>query len=129
MRNDGRKDQDKVITIRRAGSFEVGWTTHKAQCGYYGERHMTYSVEVRGKETDCPRGWLLDNNDIPAYFDGAYSKVRVFQSCESIASRAVDAFRVLCRKYDAKPSYIRVAVSGIEHSEIACEWQSRRHHV
>lgn len=129
MRHDGKRDQDKVLTIKRAGSFEVGWSTHKAQCGYYGERHMTYSVEIRGRETDCPNGWLVDNNDIPAYFTGTYSKVRVFQSCETIASRAVDAFRAKCKEYAARPFYIRVAVSGIAHSEIACEWQSRGHHV
>lgn len=129
MRNDGKRDQDKVLTIKRSGSFEVGWTHHKAQCGYYGERHMTYSVEIRGRETDCPGGWLVDNNDIPAYFETTYRKVRVFQSCESIASRAVDSFRAKCKEYATTPFYIRVAVSGIEHSEIACEWHSRKHHV
>jgi hypothetical protein len=90
---------------------------------------MTYHVTVKGREIDCPQGWLLDNNDVPAYFQETYRRVREFKSCEFIASRAVDAFRRKCQEYRARPSYIRVAVSGIEHSEIACEWHSRRHHV
>jgi hypothetical protein len=121
------KDQDKVISLRRAGAFEVGWKMHKEQCGYYGERQMTYDVCIKGRETDCPAGWLLDNNDVPQYFKVTYRRINKFQSCETIASRAVDDFRRICRKYRAEPFYIRVGISGIAQSEIACEWTSRKH--
>lgn len=126
---DKGKDQDKILTLRRSGSFEVGWQTHKAQCGAYGERMMTFDVTVRGRETDCPQGWLMDNNDVPNYFARKYRRVRVFKSCEQIASVAIDDLRRVCNKYKAKPLYIRVAVSGIKLSEIACEWEVRRHDV
>lgn len=126
---DKGKDQDKVLTLRRSGSFEVGWRTHKAQCGRYGERTMTYDVIIRGLETQCPKGWLLDNNDIPHYFETRYKRIREFRSCEAIASQAVDDFRRICSRYKSKPFYVRVAVSGIKNSEIACEWERRGHDV
>jgi hypothetical protein len=108
----------------------VEWSGNsKAQCGYHGEKQLTYDVTIIGREIDCPQGWLVDNNDIPAYFVKTYSRVRTFRSCEEIASRACDDFRKQCSVYGARPSYIRVAVSGIENSEIACEWRSRTHGV
>ena len=125
----GSLQQDKTLTISRSGTFDVNWQTHKGQCGYYGERTMSYHVTVKGREIDCPNGWLMDNNDIPNYFLETYSRVRDFQSCEAIASRAVDAFRAIASKHKAKPTYVRVAVSGIKNSEIVCEWEARRHHV
>lgn len=123
------KDQDKTLTLRRTGSVVVGAKLYRAQCGYHGERLLTYDVTVKGREIDCPRGWLLDNNDIPRYFEETYGNVREFKSCEEVASRAVDAFMKIAASYKATPTYIRVGVSGIKDSEIACEWTSRRHGV
>lgn len=126
MRKDRGRDQDKTITIRRSGAFVVEWAGNsKAQCGYHGEKQLTFDVTVAGREVDCPQGWLVDNNDIPAYFTKTCSRIRTFRSCEDIASRAVDAFRAQCATYGAKPNYVRVAVSGIENSEIAVEWKPR----
>ena len=129
MRKDRGKDQDKTLTLRRSGSVVVGARLIRSQCGYHGERLLTYDVTVSGREIDCPRGWLLDNNDIPRYFEETYSEVREFKSCEAVASRAVDDFIALTAVYKARPTYNRVAVSGIKDSEISCEWVSRRHGV
>jgi len=130
MRKDRGKDQDKVLTLRRSGSVVVGARLIRAQCGYHGERLLTYDVTVSGREIDCPRGWLLDNNDIPRYFEETYGDVREFKSCEAVASRAVDDFiTIMTESYKARPVYVRVAVSGIKDSEISCEWHSRRHGV
>lgn len=126
-RDTSKQDQDKVISIRRSGTFEVGWKRHATQCGMYGERMMTFDVTIEGRETDCPEGWLLDNNDIPNYFTRTYRRVHTFRSCERIASQAVDDFRTICSRYGAQPDYIRVAVSGIKDSEIAVTWRKRRH--
>ena len=126
MRKDRKRDQDKTITIRRSGAFVVDWAGNsKAQCGYHGEKQLTFDVTIAGREVDCPQGWLVDNNDIPHYFENTYKRVSVFRSCEEIASRAVDAFRAQCAVYGAVPNYVRVAVSGIENSEIAVEWKPR----
>lgn len=126
MRKDSKRDQDKTIAIRRSGAFVVEWSGNsKAQCGYHGEKQLTFDVTIAGREVDCPQGWLVDNNDVPAYFENTYKRVRTFESCERIASKAVDAFREKCAEYGAVPNYIRVAVSGIENSEIAVEWKPR----
>ena len=127
MNPRGRLSQDIDLCIRRRGTFEVGWKAHKTQCGLYGEHIMTYDVVIRGREIDCPRGWLLDNNDIPGYFETTYKSIREFRTCEYVALSALDAFRVKCRSYSSTPNYIRVAVSGITDSEIAAEWSTRRH--
>lgn len=126
MRPQPLTPRDKTYEITRTGTFEVGWHDHASQCGTLGEHLMSYTVTIRGSASDCPKGWLLDNNDIPQYFEGKYRHVQEFRSCESIASDALDAFRLACWKCDASPFYVRVGVSGIRGSEISAEWQDRR---
>jgi hypothetical protein len=125
-----RKGHDEKVHIHELlVNLLASAITFCAQCGYYGESEMTFDVTVKGRETDCPQGWLLDNNDIPSYFTVTYKRIHEFRSCEYIASKAVDDFKRMCRRYKATARYIRVAVSGIERSEIVCEWSSRTHHV
>ena len=121
----GKPEQDRTLTLRRKGSFDVNCTKHNRQCGLYGEKTLAYDVQIEGRQIDCPRGYLLDNNDIPAYFSKRYGKPRTFEMCEKIASDAVTAFRDKSKTYGCKPNRIRVAISGIANSEIACDWQNR----
>ena len=114
----------KVISIQRSGSFAVGWKhSHSHQCGHYGDSVLRFDVDIRGFVFEMgPDGWLCDNNEITSYFVNKYQEVKDFLTCEHIARVAVHDMRVIVQKNKSFPRYIRVSISGIEHSTITVRW-------
>lgn len=112
-----------LIRIARTGSFAVGWRhSHDHQCGNVGTNVLGFDVVIEADGDDLnPSGYIIDNLEIPRYFDTTYSAVKDFVSCETIAKRAVRDLHTLCVAEGARPSLVRVGVSGIEHSMISAE--------
>lgn len=116
-----------MFTLSRHGSFAVESPRRDSQCGNIGTDVLTYRVTVRGVEADLnASGWLLDNNDVPRYFQSRWHSVDVFPSCERLARTACLDLADLIRSNGGNAAYIAVSVSGIPGSEITCEWTRER---
>jgi hypothetical protein len=118
---------NRTITIEREGSFSARVTHSRAkQCGSYGTDVFRFRVKITGKVNRLNKnGWLLDNNDIPAYFKRVYSKgVRDLLSCERVVQDACIAFATFCHQNGSIPEKIEVGIQGIAGSWITCTWEA-----
>lgn len=115
-----------LITLQREGQFTVNWThSHNKQCGNVGQQILQYRVVVKGRLNKLgPNGWLMDNNDIPHYFEKRYKSVANFHSCEKIAAIACRELSQIVRSHESELESIAVSVSGIQGSLITCEWRA-----
>jgi len=110
------------MTLERNGSFMVNDKAEDhAQCGFRrGDRQVFFEVVIES-DSACldENGFILDNNEVQHYFDRTYSDVEVFQSCESIAIRAIDDLREIMG-YDRVFS-IRCTIKPGTHAGITAE--------
>lgn len=116
------------ISIQREGNFAIGWEhSHNHQCGNVGLNVLRYRVEIWANHDQLSHdGYILDNNDIPKYFDKKYRDVTDFVSCEKICMFAVREFM---QKFGTDKNYyaesitrIKVSIQGISDSWISAEW-------
>lgn len=112
-----------IITIKRKGSFPVGWThSHDHQCGQKGTSILHFKVEIQAKHIDLnPNGWIIDNNDIVRYFEEKYKHVKDFLSCEHISMQACRDLYQIIRDGGARARHIAVSTTGISGSWITAE--------
>lgn len=111
-----------AITLKRTGVFSVHAEDYSGQCGRLGQTVVRYNVIVRGNKLN-PQGWLLDNTDIPSYFETTFRNVQRFPSCEEMAQTACKDLCAMAEKGGAFPDYVRVGITVIEDSEISAEWR------
>jgi hypothetical protein len=79
------------LLLTRAGYFDIGQVDgdDSNQCGSRGERRIRYHVAIVSPPDHLnSHGFVLDNNDVQAYFDRTYSHVTDLPSCERIAMQA-----------------------------------------
>lgn len=116
---------DLALTIDRTGTFAVHFRGSNAtQCGATGTRVLHYRVRIGCDERHLnPNGFIIDNNDIQAYFDRVYNGVQDFESCERIAARACRDFHTMLDETGVEPQFIKVTVSGSPAAGLTAVWQ------
>lgn len=116
------------LVIERHGEFVVTFSGSNAdQCGAIGTQILRYVVRISGTEEHLTdQGFIIDNNDIHAYFVHKYKKVRDFESCERIASKACMDFKNMFGKGKLAPvrvNEIMVTVGGSPFAGITATWK------
>lgn len=94
------KPGDAEFRQERTGSFSVNASKDRTlKCGPIDENTMVYTVVLT---TTCDqldaRGFIVDHQDIHAYFKHTFSDVEVFPSCELIAMKALRDLCAMVRK-------------------------------
>lgn len=118
-----------TVSIYREGTFAVHWTgQNQHQCGNIGTRILGYRVRITAPNDRLDhRGFILDNQDIPEYFERVYQPCVHFESCETVAQRAVNDLLqlfVLGSACATQVYTIDVEISGIPGSWIGAHWSS-----
>lgn len=117
--------RDKAIrlSMERTGEFSVNWTgNNSTQCGTLGQSVISYrvAIETTADKLDV-NGFIIDNNEIHAYFVEHYRHVVDFESCELIATKA-------CKYFHDKVNslyMVRVAISGNPSAAwLTAEWDA-----
>ena len=117
---------DLALTIERTGTFAVHWSgSNASQCGIAGTRVLHYTVRIGcGEQHLNPHGFIIDNNDIHAYFDRTYQGVRDFESCERIAAKACKDFHATLDESGVEPTFIEVTISGNPAAGLTASWRA-----
>lgn len=108
------------ISIARSGQFTVNWSgSNAAQCGL-GPNTLNYHVRIVGDDEHLtPEGFIIDNNDIHAYFVNKYADVKDFESCERIAITACKDF---CAMLGERARDIQVTIDGNPLAGLTARW-------
>jgi hypothetical protein len=116
----------QVVTVRRRGAFSIRASGDRTiQCGNVGTNVFQYEVYAEGDASHLDsRGFLVDNNDIQAYFDEKYLMVDAVPSCEQMADAAVLDLATLIQVLGRKLYLLEVFISGSSQAQISARWQS-----
>lgn len=117
------------LKMERKGGFDC-WAdqnTHiENACGASYQRHFLFEVKITGSHKSLnQQGFLVDNNEILAWFNNHYGKGReepldVLPSCERIAMAACDHIKELVR--DCKKVIVRISGNGGQ-AWLESEWR------
>lgn len=116
-----------TLRLERNGDWIVTASGDRSRkCGPPAENHMAYRVFV-----ECPDdaldadGFVIDHNEIQAYFERTFGHVVDFPSCERIAVKAIRDLHELMVSRGSRPCGIEVTVAAFGAAGITAHWPAR----
>lgn len=116
-----------TLTLERNGTVDVVATGDVSRkCGPIGANTLAFRVFVECPDTCLDDdGFVIDHNELQAYFDRTWGKVTDFPSCERIAKQAIRELHDLMVEKGSHPCRIEVTVAAFGQAGITAHWPAR----
>jgi hypothetical protein len=112
-----------TLCLERNGTVEVRARDTSVKCGPPGANVLTYRVLVTaGDHCVDGAGFLIDHNDIAAYFERTYSVVHVFPSCELIAAQAIRDLHQIMSDRGCDVCSLEVSIAAFGQAGVTARW-------
>ena len=121
------------LTLKQTGFFLVQAQDRANQCGPLGNDVNKYALLIRcGGDDLCPRGFIIDNTRLHAFFAEKFSGLDVYPSCENLAWQACIGIVDMLVKDGRRPLYVSVEITSAPDQEprkssMRAEWEYDPH--
>jgi len=117
------------LTLKQTGFFQVQAQDRANQCGPLGNDTNKYTLHIRCRGDDlCPRGFIIDNTRLNAFFTERFSGLDVYPSCENLAWQACAGIVRLLQREGRQPLFVSVEITSAPDREprssgVVAEWR------
>jgi hypothetical protein len=116
-----------TLRLERNGTVDVVASGDRSRkCGPPEANTLSFKVCVECADTALGHDdFVIDHNELQAYFDRTWSRVVDFPSCERIAVKSIrDIHGIMCER-GTKPCAIEVTVAAFGQAGITAHWPAR----